>query len=185
MSFTDSEKDVAAGEDNRRTGFVLTGIIMHNKKRMVTYIVLVVITMALIFVHSALPAQISKMESSLISDGLSKLLHLDASTASFIVRKGAHFFEYLLLGIFSAIAAREIYFYRNGTTSLKGVKGWFSIWLLAWAVGAVYALSDELHQHFVSGRSCEIRDILIDAGGALLGVLLIMMIQFIKRRMRG
>ena len=41
----------------------------------------------------------------------------------------------------------------------------------AFAIGALYAVSDEIHQIFVPGRSCELRDILIDSAGVLVGIL--------------
>jgi len=44
--------------------------------------------------------------------------------------------------------------------------------LLSWGIGALYALTDEVHQSFVPGRSCEIRDILIDSCGVAAGVLI-------------
>ena len=37
----------------------------------------------------------------------------------------------------------------------------------------LYAITDEIHQYFVPGRSCELRDVLIDTAGALLGVLIV------------
>ena len=37
----------------------------------------------------------------------------------------------------------------------------------------LYAISDEIHQYFVPGRSAEIRDVLIDVLGANIGILLI------------
>jgi VanZ family protein len=37
--------------------------------------------------------------------------------------------------------------------------------------GVAYAVSDEVHQHFVEGRQASARDVLIDAVGVTLGVL--------------
>ena len=45
--------------------------------------------------------------------------------------------------------------------------------LLYWLIGSFYAASDELHQLFVPGRSGEIKDVLLDSLGVLLGVLLL------------
>lgn len=36
----------------------------------------------------------------------------------------------------------------------------------------IYAILDEIHQYYVPGRSCEIRDVLIDTIGALLGIVI-------------
>ena len=43
--------------------------------------------------------------------------------------------------------------------------------LPAFAAGVAYAISDELHQHFVPGRRGAPLDVLIDAVGVALGVL--------------
>ena len=53
--------------------------------------------------------------------------------------------------------------------------------LIAWAVGAAYAVTDEFHQLFVAGRSCEVRDMCIDAAGVLCGV----MVVWLWRKRRG
>lgn len=42
--------------------------------------------------------------------------------------------------------------------------------LCAILVTAFYAASDELHQFFVPGRSCQLRDVLIDTAGVVAGV---------------
>ena len=43
----------------------------------------------------------------------------------------------------------------------------FSLWTCA-----LYAVSDEIHQLFVSGRSCQLTDVLLDSAGAFVGHLL-------------
>jgi hypothetical protein len=73
-----------------------------------------------------------------------------------IVRKSAHFTEYMILGILTA---------RGFKISKK------SPW---WAIlaCAVYAGTDECHQSFVPGRSCEVNDVALDTIGATFGVLI-------------
>jgi len=39
-------------------------------------------------------------------------------------------------------------------------------------IGALYALTDEIHQYFVAGRACQLSDVLIDSVGVFLGVCL-------------
>lgn len=77
-----------------------------------------------------------------------------------IVRKSAHFCVYTGLGFWLANALLS---YRRRT---------FPTVALAWGSAVLYACTDEIHQHFVAGRSCELRDVLIDAGGALLGIVI-------------
>ena len=79
--------------------------------------------------------------------------------ASFIVRKLAHFSIYAVLGFCASVAA--------------GRRRLFTLRSLGTVVfGFLYALSDEFHQSFSAGRSCEFRDMMIDTGGATLGILI-------------
>ena len=77
-----------------------------------------------------------------------------------LVRKLAHVFIFTLLGFFLHIC----------------LESWFSgkkhLLLSSFLIGAVYAVSDEVHQLFVSGRSGSVQDILLDCGGVILGVLI-------------
>ena len=77
-----------------------------------------------------------------------------------LVRKLAHVFIFTLLGFFLRIC----------------LESWFSgkkrLLLSAFLIGAVYAVSDEVHQLFVSGRSGSVQDILLDCGGVILGLLI-------------
>lgn len=75
-----------------------------------------------------------------------------------LVRKSAHIFLYFVLGILIFNALRD---YKFSNTPLV----LFSI-LFAF----LYAITDEIHQSFVPGRSAELRDVLIDTLGASLGV---------------
>jgi VanZ family protein len=73
-----------------------------------------------------------------------------------MLRKAAHLAEY---AVFGALLGRALH-----TT----VASW--TWI-AWAAGAAYAASDELHQHFVPGRQASPLDFVIDALGVAVGVL--------------
>ena len=44
---------------------------------------------------------------------------------------------------------------------------------LAFAVAVLYAVSDEFHQSFVPGRYPDVRDVLVDAAGALAALLVL------------
>jgi len=45
-------------------------------------------------------------------------------------------------------------------------------WITAWLMAVLFALSDEYHQSFVSGRTSSLVDVMIDGGGAGLALLL-------------
>ena len=70
-----------------------------------------------------------------------------------ILRKGAHMTEYAVLGLLLLRAlGRE---------------------LPAFALGIAYAITDEIHQHFVRGRHASPVDVLIDTAGVAIGIFLI------------
>ncbi len=83
------------------------------------------------------------------------------SALSFIVRKGAHFTEYLILAVFVAL------FIFTLTREIKYRKS------ISVIICSLYAMSDEIHQGFVAYRSPQITDVLIDSAGAVLGVMII------------
>lgn len=72
------------------------------------------------------------------------------------IRKGAHVTEYAVLGILL-----------SATFTAYGLQRAYA---LALAAAILYAALDEYHQRFVPGRSGEIKDVLIDACGVLLGL---------------
>ena len=83
---------------------------------------------------------------------------------SFIIRKGAHFTEYTILGFLLTGFFNTFYW-----SVLKGR-------LSAYVVGTVYAITDEVHQLFVPGRSGMIKDVFIDTLGIITGVIVCIII---------
>ena len=79
----------------------------------------------------------------------------------FIVRKSAHFIGYMILGI---LASGLILQYENINKKYP----------LAFLICVIYAISDEIHQLFVPGRAGQVRDVLIDSAGSLLGIIIVM-----------
>ena len=59
------------------------------------------------------------------------------------------------------------------------------LFLLALCSSFLYACTDELHQLFVSGRSGQFTDVLIDTLGALFGCLLLLMIRRLRKAWRA
>ena len=98
-------------------------------------------------------------------------------TFQFLFRKTAHFMIYGVLGVFSFL------------TFVTYQKFLFRIRLaISSLVCLTYAITDEIHQIFVAGRSGELRDVMIDFLGALLGILLlaafVRLIQPLYRKVR-
>ena len=53
--------------------------------------------------------------------------------------------------------------------------------LIAWGAAVLYSVTDEIHQMFVPGRSCELRDVAIDSCGVATGILLCTIIKKWKK----
>ena len=100
-----------------------------------------------------------------IPAGALDVLHL-------VVRKAAHVVAYAVLGALTLAALTT----RPGEDDDGGgggvVVGWREV-ALALAVSVGYAITDEIHQTFVSGRGGQATDVVLDAAGALAGILLL------------
>lgn len=81
-----------------------------------------------------------------------------------IIRKIAHFSLYAIVGILlmSLACTYEFTEFKRGGISFL--------------IGLMYACLDELHQFFISERSAQITDVMIDSMGVLFGILLVMLI---------
>ena len=143
-----------------------------SKKRVIIRIIIVV-WLCLIWGHSLQPATVSEEESGFFLEYIGKIFPflLTSDIGMFLVRKTAHFIEYLILGIllgsyFSMIERGALQRFFTPTFS-----------------GLAIAFIDETIQMFVVGRSGEIRDMWIDFGGVALGVLITLAI--INNKGRG
>ena len=86
------------------------------------------------------------------------------------IRSLAHFSEYTLLGFLLAL---HLSLYK--LTKIKKAS-------LAAAGCLLYALSDEIHQIYVPGRSFQFSDLLVDTLGGLLGILILFIFAFILKK---
>ena len=113
----------------------------------------VVFWAGLIFTFSSIPA---------LGTGL--------GTWDLVLRKLAHFTEYAIFGWLIMRALRD-------------TRGWqLHHALMAVALAGTYAVSDELHQVFVPGRTAAFGDVVIDTLGAATAQVLIAIGWFRRRR---
>lgn len=143
-------------------------------------IILVILCMITIFLFSSDTGDESSYKSNGIITHVSEFLvghkvsgderkkYID--TYSYILRKSAHFTIYFILGILliSLILEYTVINYRS--------------LLIALIISFLYACSDEVHQLFVSGRSCEFSDVLIDTVGAFIGICCYYIIYKLRRK---
>lgn len=126
----------------------------------------------MIFMFSAKPAEESQEQSYFIGRGIADFVQrlggfswtkeqrqMFVEVIDFYVRKSAHATEYAILGIL------WMGVFTSFDKALPVSRRW------VWAYGSIYAISDEIHQYFVPGRACQVRDMLIDSTGVLIGVL--------------
>lgn len=140
-------------------------------------LILVIAWMGLIFSFSSDNGDIStKKSDSFILSIVELFYNRDLSTSeeekwvTYLVtpvRKGAHFFVYLVLGI---LICNYLIEYIGFGNKLKTMSILCSF---------MYACSDEIHQLLVPGRSGQISDVLLDTLGASIGILLF---TFIMRK---
>lgn len=136
----------------------------YMKNRDVWAWLAVVFWMGLIFFLSHQPAT----ESSELSQGLTTMIIyfiesilpviIDLDLVHFLIRKGAHFFAYFVLGMLITFAL--------GTRLCSSGRRF----IVAFVICVLYAISDEVHQLFIPGRSGEVRDVLIDSVGSAVGI---------------
>lgn len=134
--------------------------------------VLTVAMMVLIFCFSTEDAAHSDRTSGKISSEVVHVVHPDYDQkppqiqkvyfddAQHIVRKTAHFTEYLLLGLLIRLCLESWFGSRKGMLPV------------AWGAGTIYAGTDELHQLMIDGRSGQLTDVMIDSCGVLTGALI-------------
>lgn len=127
--------------------------------------ILTVLCMAAIFYFSSQPAVQSSGQSSAVTLLLQRLLHTEAIT-NHMVRKTAHFIEFAGLGFLTTCSV-----YLSFNKMYLGV-----------FIASLYAATDEIHQIFVDGRSCQLTDWMLDTVGIITGALIFSAIFCIIQR---
>ncbi|NFA42029.1 VanZ family protein [Clostridium botulinum] len=141
-----------------------------DKRKVVNWILLI-LWMIIIFAMSNQPAVVSDKQSGLVITTLTNLgidmNGIFGELANFIVRKTAHFLEYMILGIL-ILNVLEIHYTRQ------------KIRLLGVLLVFLYASSDEIHQLFVQGRQGAFRDVVIDTLGGTFGIFVISKLKVLR-----
>ena len=151
---------------------------MKRKKTGMIWLIFTIIWMSVIFSFSAKKAVESEGMSHSVGKEIGRLIvpqftswseerqEQFAKMIDFPVRKCAHASEYAVLGVLMLGTAYSF-------AEDQGKKNR----LLCWCAGTAYAATDEFHQLFVPGRSCQFRDVCIDSAGILTGIVLFSLIK--------
>lgn len=124
--------------------------------------------MGVIFWLSSRTAEESSAQSSDVLEWLIRIFG-DNFFTTFIVRKLAHCLEFTGLSLLFSIS---LYFTRGKASPVYAI-----------ILTSLYAITDEVHQIFVAGRSCEFRDWAIDTGGAVAGALAFLVILYLIKKL--
>ena len=163
---------------------------MINTRRKILRVILLVLLLALmmvIFVMSHQPAVVSSEISggliyrvlNFIMSGFDSLSDQERAevveSLQFIFRKGAHATAYAAMG---ALSMGLMLTFKIEKRCLPA--------LLAFVLSFLYAVSDEVHQLFIEGRSGQVSDVILDSGGAVFGIMAVAFWVWIsiKRRQR-
>ncbi len=151
---------------------------------------LTVVVMVMIFCFSMETADDSDKRSGVISEVFIRIFfpgyeQMDPArqqavydNVQHIVRKLAHFTEYLMLGFMIRLCLESWFGHR--------MKKYRILALIGFAAGTVYACTDEAHQLAIDGRSGQFTDVLVDGSGVLAGVVLgTLLIRSLNRKLPG
>ena len=146
---------------------------MDNKKRRYIRWILLIGWMIFIFIMSNQPGDVSSSQSDFVVM-IFNFLGIDLNSylgdlATFIVRKAAHFTEYLIL---FTLAYRVAVLYYDK----KKAKLYMVIFVF------LYACTDEIHQAFIPDRGPAFKDVLIDTSGGIFGALIISILEKVRRK---
>lgn len=138
-----------------------------NKSAAILFWIFSAICMGVIFYFSAQSADISTEQSNFVIKLIKKILFW-ANPSSFIVRKSAHFLEYTGLCLMLNCALIFSYGERRIPFAIM--------------IASMYSITDEIHQIFVDGRSCQFIDWVVDTCGAITGAIAFLVICIILDR---
>ena len=149
---------------------------MQNKRkalRLILFWALAIGWIAVLFFFSGQNAADSSALSGWFVDfvrGIFPFSRIPADQLTYVVRKLAHFCIFALEGFLLCLATAESF----QDVSVGAV--------LSVIACTALAAANELHQMLFEGRSCEGRDMLIDAGGALLGIAVAALLLWLLHR---
>lgn len=145
-------------------------------KRKTILILLLLLWMITVFLFSAQNATRSSKVSGNLTDTILDLLNVSKEhreMAETLIRKLAHFTIYAVGGVLAMCCFSECKLGSN-----KNI-------IVSQMFGTLYAITDEVHQYFVPGRACQLRDVLIDSLGVASGIIIALIIREILTKKEG
>ncbi len=140
---------------------------MTRKKTRIVLSAVTLAWMAMIFILSHQTGMESSDMSAILAEPFAEVLAREGlsnaalealnTQVNFLIRKCAHVAEYAVLGAMLCLTLRSYGAQRKR---------------FAWALGVLYAVTDEIHQAFIPLRAAQFTDVLIDSLGVTIGVII-------------
>ena len=152
-----------------------------NLLKLIIYTILTFGCIITIFLFSAQNAEVSSRNSfgvlNAITEIISDVFHVSVDKRQIlsvhsIFRKMAHFSIYAVLAVFAYNMFRQL------------IEKKIRIFIVTFIFCVLTAISDEIHQVFIPGRSAEVRDVLIDAFGVCVGLIFVWVGSILIKRRR-
>ena len=143
------------------------------KKRTKVFFILTVLWMIAVFSFSAETASESTKTSMALLNRIVDFFNIDITNVELfegLLRSFAHFVLFALGGVFAG--AFVLYAVPKHKLIATGLFGFG------------YAVLDEIHQIFVPGRAFEVKDIVVDVSGFLLGVVVVWLAVKVARKIK-
>ena len=145
----------------------------------IIYFILVIIWMIIVFFFSAENGKKSTNTSNIVTKSIVEVTNKKKTKSEKekmiakidpYIRKFAHFILYTVGGFLIINFIKTILKDKNRQV------------VLTILIGFVYAITDEVHQYFISERAAEITDVIIDTTGIMVGIgIFIIILKIIKR----
>ena len=141
------------------------------------YLLIALLVLIMLFISSSMTYQQQEMKPGFINTHLHFIEEIvgnggTAGMTQFVVRKMAHFGSYFLVGMFGFLGLRRIF-------KLKWVAP-----VLTWFGAIALAAFDEYHQYLTGDRTPSVHDVMLDASGALCGIVLGIIVIFIRKKLQ-
>lgn len=162
---------------------------MNDNKKKIKYVkcIIAIICCIIIFSFSAVPATASTKQSKGLTYNVIKLLNGNklsekeltklTKKVNPLVRKIAHFSIYMILAIVTYMFIEEL---NIKSKSEKERLRKNIIYTCIFCI--IYAVFDEIHQIYVPGRTGKAIDVIIDTLGSCMGIVILLLNNFIKIR---
>lgn len=148
-----------------------------NKNSIIKFGLLGITTLLVVFIftRSLTPSIQSAEESTNVLVGINSYFQsigFNIELSDFIIRKAAHFTEFMCLGILLTLTLNR--FFYNYTKYIFA-----DLFLVT-----IIPLCDEGLQYFSVGRSPEVKDVFLDLGGAVTGIIIVTVIMVICKKIK-